>query len=519
MITMLPVVTAQQMKQIDRQAIEEWGIAGLVLMENAGRAVVNALCQELPDFKSHRFLIICGPGNNGGDGFVVARHLSNLGLPATCALLGTIGKLKGDALANAQILLNARFPILEISTPEQIARLIEEHTVIIDAIFGTGLSAPPAGIYARVIELLNQCPAYRVSIDIPTGVHADTGELLEPAVRADLTVTMALPKLGLLLYPGKTCTGKLVIADIGIPAKLLHQQADILLIDAASVRQILPARPPDGNKGTFGTCLLICGSRGYTGAACLTAMAAVRAGAGLVRLAYPASLSPIIESRVLEPVKHPLPETPAITLSPAALPEILKLTNLTNAVAIGPGISTSPETRNLLTELIPQIDKPLIIDADGINNLAGQLTILNQTRSPVILTPHPGELARLTGITPKEINQHRVQIAREFAEKNRVILVLKGAPTVIASPDHPVFINPTGNSGLATGGTGDVLTGLIAGLLAQNVRPLDAAITAVFLHGKAGDLAAKELTEYCLAAEDLLHYLPRAFAQLLHSSA
>jgi NAD(P)H-hydrate epimerase len=515
MILMVPVVTAQQMKTIDRLAIENWGIEGLVLMENAGRGVVAALSRELPDLSSHRVLIVCGKGNNGGDGFVAARHLHNLGVRTSCALLGTARELKGDALVNARMLLNAGLPVAEISEIDQLARLIAESTVIIDAIFGTGLTAAPTGIYARAIELINQHPAYTVSVDIPSGVNADTGELLEPAVRADLTVTMALPKIGLLLYPGKKCTGKLAVADIGIPKNLLHQHTTTFLIDEHSVRQIIPPRVPDGNKGTFGTCLLICGSRGYTGAACLTAMAAVRAGAGLVRLAYPQSLSPVIESRILEPVKHPLPETPEISLSPEALPRLLELNAAADAIALGPGIGTHPQTRALLTALLPQLEKPVVIDADGINNLAGQLEILKQTRVPVILTPHPGELSRLTGISPLEINRQRVNIAREFARQHQLILVLKGAPTVIASPDQRVFINPTGNSGLATGGTGDVLTGLIAGLLAQGAKPIDAAIAGVFLHGKAGDLAAQELTEYCLAAGDLLQYLPRAFARLL----
>lgn len=515
MITMLPVVTAQQMKQLDRQAIENWGISGLVLMENAGQGVVASLSQELPDFRLQKFLIICGRGNNGGDGLVVARHLYNRGVRVDCVVLGRIDQLKGDALANARILLNAGFPIQELSDARELTRSIKESSVIVDAIFGTGLTAPPAGIYSQAIELINQSSAYVVSIDIPSGVNADTGELLEPAVRADLTVTMALPKIGLLLYPGKRCCGKVIVVDIGIPKNLLSQGSETFLVDAEFVRENLPPRAPDGNKGSFGTSLLICGSRGYTGAACLAAMAAVRAGAGLVRLAYPQSLSPIIESRILEPVKHPLPETPEITLGLEALPILLKLSADADAVAIGPGISTNAETRNLLTQLIPNLKKPLVIDADGINNLAGQLEIINQAHAPVIMTPHPGELARLIRIPPSEINRHRVQIAREFARQHQIILVLKGAPTVIAAPDGRVFINPTGNSGLATGGTGDVLTGLITGLIAQGAQPLNAAITAVFLHGRAGDLAAQQLSEYSLAAEDLLDYLPQTFVQTL----
>ncbi|MEO0009266.1 MAG: NAD(P)H-hydrate dehydratase [candidate division WOR-3 bacterium] len=512
---MLPVVTGRQMQQIDRLAMENWGISGLVLMENAGRSVVDYLTAELSDFPHQRFLVICGKGNNGGDGLVITRHLLNRNLPVECAVLGKITELKGDARTNAQILLNAGFPLVEITAMEQLSCLLSGEKVIIDAIFGTGLASPPTGIYAQAIELINQSGAPVVSVDIPSGVNADTGEVLEPAVRARITITMALPKLGLLLYPGKSCAGKLLIADIGIPRKLLQEAGDTFLVDADSVRKLLPFRPPDGHKGTFGNCLLVCGSRGFTGAACLTAMAAVRAGAGLVRLAYPESLSPIIESAVLEPVKHPLPETQEKTLSLQALEPLARLTAGADAVAIGPGISTHPETRQLLMELLPRIEKPLVIDADGLNNLAGEVTTLSRLKPPVILTPHPGELSRLTGIPVQEINRRRVEIAREFSSLHNLFLVLKGAPTVIAAPDRRVFINPTGNSGLGSGGTGDVLTGLLAGLLAQGASPLNAAISAVFIHGLAADIGDSRLTEYSLAAGDLLSLIPQAMHQLL----
>lgn len=512
---MLPIVTARQMQQIDRLAVENWGISGLVLMENAGRSVVDFLAAELSDFRRQRFLVVCGKGNNGGDGLVITRHLLNRNLQVECVLLSRVAELRGDPRINAQILLNAGFPLIEITTIEQLSRLLSGEKVIIDAIFGTGLSSPPAGIYAQAIELINQSGAPVVSVDVPSGVNADTGEILEPAIRARITITMALPKLGLLLYPGRTCAGKLLIADIGIPRKLLHQAGDTFLVDADSVRKLLPFRPPDGHKGTFGTCLLICGSRGFTGAVCLTAMAAVRAGAGLVRLAYPESLSPIIESAVLEPVKHPLPETGEKTLSLQALEPLLELAAGADAVAIGPGITTHSETRQLLLELLPKIEKPLVLDADGLNNLAGDVTILNRIKPPVILTPHPGEMSRLTGIPIQEINRRRVEIAREFTSQHKVFLVLKGAPTVVAAPEGRIFINPTGNSGLGSGGTGDVLTGLLAGLLAQGASPLNAALSAVFIHGLAADIGASRFTEYPLAAGDLLSLIPEAFHQLV----
>lgn len=516
---MLPLVTAGEMKAIDHQAIEVWGIPSVVLMENAGRSVVLALEKEFKNLSGRNFLVLCGKGNNGGDGFVIARHLNNKGASVRCVLLGKINELKRDARTNAQILLNAAMKIEEIEQTHELCAIIKNQPVVIDAIFGTGLSTPPQGIFAEAIRLINESNAFVVSVDVPSGVDADTGKILEPAVHAHLTVTMALPKLGLFLYPGRNHIGKLIVADIGIPKQLLAENACCYLIDSDFVKTHLPARKPDGHKGTFGTCLLICGSRGYSGAACLTAMAAVRSGAGLVHIAYPESLGPIIESRVLEPVKHPLPETAEGTLSRQALKNLIDLAVNADAIAIGPGISTHRETRALLLELLLKIEKPLVLDADALNNLANSIELLKNVRTPVILTPHPGELSRLINLPPAEINSDRVGVSRSFAQNHHCILVLKGAPTVIAAPDGKVYLNPTGNSGLATGGTGDVLTGIICGLIAHGTEPLNAAICGVYLHGLAADLGALELTEYSLAAGDLLKFLPYAIRQTIdHSS-
>lgn len=518
---MLPLVTGREMKEIDRRAIEEWGIAGLVLMENAGRAVVDVFQKELGGVKDRRFLVLCGKGNNGGDGFVIARHLLNREGKVNCVLLGKVAELKGDARTNAQILLNAGYKIQEVTKPDELSRLSAvgcQLSAIVDAIFGTGLSSPPSGLAAETIRLVNQSQSYVISVDIPSGVDADTGAVLEPAIRAHLTVTMGLPKYGLVLYPGKACTGKLRIADIGIPYKLLKERANTFLVDDEFVRQNLPHRPPDGHKGSFGSCLLLCGSRGFSGACVLAAMAVVRSGAGLVHLGYPKGISSVIETCAIEPVKHPLPETDSETLSPAALAPLLELVSKVDSVAIGPGISTHPETRKLLLELLPQLEKPTVVDADGLNNLAGALEILSQVKAPLLLTPHPGELSRLIGKSPAEINADRIGTARNFAVTHKCILALKGAPTVIATPDGRAFVNPTGNSGLASGGSGDVLTGLITGFIAQGATPLGAAIIATFLHGLAADIGAQELTEYSLSAGDLLKYIPKAIANLIAPS-
>ncbi len=515
---MFPVVTAKEMKEIDRRAIAEWGISGLVLMENAGRAVVDVIEKELGGVKDKYFLVLCGKGNNGGDGFVITRHLLNRRAKVDCLLLGKVDELKGDARTNAQILLNSGFTIQVVVKPEEIYRLGVNRfrlSAVVDAIFGTGLSSPPEGIFAEAIRFINGANCYVVSVDVPSGVDADTGKVFEPAVQADLTVTMGLPKSGLLFYPGKKNTGKLLVADIGIPYQLLEENATAFLVDQEFVRSHLPPRQPEGHKGTFGTVLLICGSRGFSGAAVLSANAAVRAGAGLVRIAYPRSLTNVIESNAIEPVKHPLPETDAGTLSDNALEPLLELAESADSIAIGPGISTHPKTQNLLLKLLPSLKKPTIIDADGLNNLAGCLDTLAQVKAPLILTPHPGELSRLIGKSPGEINSDRLGIAKNFAHTHHCILVLKGASTVVASPDGKSWINSTGNSGLASGGTGDVLTGLIAGFIAQGVTPLDAAIIGVYLHGYTADLAVLELTEYALTAQDLLNYLPKAIRKIL----
>jgi NAD(P)H-hydrate epimerase len=352
---------------------------------------------------------------------------------------------------------------------------------------------------------------------------------------------MALPKLGLWLYPGRACAGTVEVADIGIAAEgdcprtgtvpktgrglsphgdcpqnpKAAEDGQTFLLDSDHVRSLIPARRPDGHKGTFGTALIIAGSRGFSGAACLAGRAAVRSGCGLVHLAVPAGIIDVVASCVVEAVKTPLPQTEEAALSPAALESILELSGESDAVAIGPGIGTDRRTRDLELAFLAEVGKPIVVDADGINNLAGRPDLLRHASSGLVLTPHPGEFSRLTGLKPEEINADRIGVSRRFATEHKVVLVLKGASTVVAAPDGRAFVNPTGNSGLASGGTGDVLTGLIVGLMAQGMSPLDAACAGVFLHGLAADIAVQSLTEYCLAAGDLPDYLSKAFAAVL----
>ena len=400
--------------------------------------------------------------------------------------------------------------------------------MVIDAIFGSGLTRAPAGLAAEAIKLINRSGTYVVSIDLPSGLQSDTGTPYEPCVRADLTVTMALPKLGLWLYPGRACVGTVEVADIGMPgpevlspkSKVQSPEPDqTFLLDAEHIRSLLPRRRPDGHKGTFGAALIIAGSRNFSGAAVLAGSAAVRSGCGLIRLAIPAGIADVVSSDVIEAVKIPLPQTDTEALSPAALESLLELAGDAEAIAIGPGIGTDPRTKELELDFLAEVEKPTVIDADGINNLAGRVDLLSRTKTQLVLTPHPGEFARLAGLKADDVNADRVGVSRRFATEKKVVLVLKGASTVVAAPDGRVFVNPTGNSGLAKGGTGDVLTGLIAGLMAQGMSPLDAACAGVYLHGLAADIAVQSLTEYCVAAGDLPDFLPRAFAAILKGNA
>lgn len=505
---MRKIVTAEQMRTLDRAAVEEWGIPGVVLMENAGRAAADELERALPDLTARRVAILCGRGNNGGDGFVIGRHLLNRGVDAACYLLGRVAELSGDARVNADSLLAAGGPLVETDDAGRLAAGLERAGVIVDALLGTGLTSAPRGLFAQAIELINAASSFVLALDLPSGVDADNGRVYEPAVRADLTVTMGLLKRGLRLYPGRTCAGRTVVADIGIPAARLQADPDMLETEARDIARLLPARPPDGHKGSFGTVLVIAGSRGFSGAACLCGMAAVRSGAGLVRMGFPSGIADVIESRLLEPVKHPLPETPEGTLDPSAAEPILELAREADSIALGPGLGAGPASRELVRRLLPGFERPVVIDADALNCLAGETGLLRELKAPAVLTPHPGEMARLDPGAGD-----RVGSARGFATGHRVFVVLKGAPTIIAGPSGPAYLNPTGDSGLGTGGTGDVLTGLIAGLIAQGAPALDAALAGTWLHGRAGELGSEALSPYGLAAGDLLEYLPKALRE------
>lgn len=510
----MKVVTADEMREIDRKATKERGIPGVVLMENAGRCVVTETERRYGCLEGKKICIVSGKGNNGGDGFVVARYATNRGAAVSVFIVGEKDDIKGDARINLEILLKSGIPVSELKDKKGLKELrqtLSTDNIVIDALIGTGLSSSVKGLHKEVIDAINSSAKPVVSVDIPSGVSSDTGEILGNAVVADMTVTAGLPKRGVLLYPGAKNAGVVKIADIGIPSSLLNDnRIKTNLVTIEQVKKMIPYREPDIHKGSVGHLLVIAGSVGKTGAACMTAMASLRVGTGLVTLASPASVNDILETKLTEVMTLPLPETDDQTISPYALEEIERIIHKMSAIAIGPGLSTNKETLSFIRSVVEKSVVPVIIDADGVNAFAGNLGMLRGLKSKVAFTPHPGEMARLLGISAKEVQNNRIGVVQSFAIEHRVHIALKGARTVISDPDGNVYINPTGNPGMATGGTGDVLTGMIAGFVAQGMDVLSSAILGVYLHGLAGDMAAMEYTEMGLIATDLIERIPEA---------
>lgn len=503
------------MKKVDTWAIKRLRIPGAVLMENAGRGCVNII-EEYFDLENLRVLIICGTGNNGGDGFVIGRHLQNRNAIVKIILIGKGSQLKGDALLNYRLAKKSKIEIHETKNAQSIKQLDNTFNpvVIVDALFGTGFKGAPKGIFRKVIETIIETDAFVFSVDIPSGINGDDGQYEKSCVIADATATMCLPKRGNLLYPGREFCGDLYVVDIGIPYNLIDEGFP-RIVEFEDINRLLPLRPPDGNKGTFGNILIIAGARGFSGAAAMAAISALKVGGGLVRLAAPEGIINALESKLLEVVKVPLPQTDEETISVNAIPILQQHLPKTDVVVIGPGITTHPETAQFLFEFLPHVSVPIIIDADAINIIAQDIKFFKKIRTPFILTPHPGELSRLIKQTPQEINLKRVDLAPKLAKEYSGVLILKGAPTIIASPDGDVYVNPTGNSGLASAGSGDVLVGMISGFLAQNLTPTEASTIAVFLHGLCAELAMEDSNEYALTAGDLITNIPHAINYIL----
>jgi NAD(P)H-hydrate epimerase len=515
------LVTAGEMQEMDRQTIENQGIPGLELMENAGRGATLALLNQFGDQAKTGVGIICGKGNNGGDGFVIARCLAEKGIKVGVYLLSKTEAVKGDAAANLKRLSNLNLTVNEIPDEDTFLKAkssLSRYGLIVDAILGTGLTSDVRGFFKTVINFINSTGIAVFAVDMPSGLNADTGQPCGVCIRAQGTATFALAKIAHFTYPGAEYTGKLEIIDIGIPQSVVKDVGPKqYLLTPEHIRGYLQPRRADIHKGRTGHLLVVAGSTGKTGAASMTAVSAMRAGAGLVTLGIAASLNPILEAQVLEVMTTPLPEYRNGILGDNAIDDIQQQAVGKTCLAFGPGIGQASKTRRLVEKVIGQIRIPLVIDADGLNNLAGQCQILKKRKAAAVLTPHPGEMARLIETTPAEVQRDRLKCAREFATNFGVHVVLKGAATVIAHPDGSAFINPTGNPGMASGGMGDVLTGVLAGFIAQGFSPQAAAEMAVYLHGAAADTLADRIGPIGYLAGEVMNAIPAEIKKLIET--
>ncbi|MGE0643672.1 MAG: NAD(P)H-hydrate dehydratase [Nitrospira sp.] len=511
---MTKIVTAAQMQELDRRTITESHVPATTLMERAGMGIVSSLEDRWGSVRGKTVTIVCGKGNNGGDGFVAARLLRRRHAKVHILTLTSPKELSPDAATMYKqfVRVAGKSPVRGYVSQSQVQALLHDSDLVIDALLGTGLSSPVTGRYAEVIERINDAHRPVLAVDLPSGLHADTGAVLGSTVCATLTVTFGLPKLGLYQGQGIDHAGEVVIVDIGIPTTYIDALSSrITLITKRAVQASFPQRRPASHKGTFGHAGIIAGSVGKTGAAALAARAALRVGAGLVTVATPSSVNDVLEAKLLEAMTVPMPETKARTLGRNALDRLVAFMTDRTAIAIGPGLSTAPETVELIQALTKHIDRPSVFDADALNALSGRIAPLTSCKTPPIITPHPGEMARLEPeATSQTVNNDRLGIATRFARERGLFVVLKGARTVVARPDGAIAICPTGNPGMATAGTGDVLTGIMVGLLAQGLPSWEAACAATYLHGVAGDMAAAEKGQAGMIAGDVIEQIPAA---------
>jgi NAD(P)H-hydrate epimerase len=514
----MKIATAADMKRIDEKSVQEHGLTVPKLMEAAGEAVVSVMEEKYGPLDKHTIGVLCGPGHNGGDGLVVARLLKRHKGSVVAVLLADPGDLPEDVTKQFTKAKAAKVPVLSVSEASQMPSFkaaFEECDLLVDALFGTGLSRNMEGLAKEAVQEMNRQKKPVVAVDIPSGMSADTGLPMGDAVRAEWTVSFGLPKIGFYTYAGRTFTGEVKVVNIGFPEALLTDPAlKHAVTEEEDVRCVLPHYDENTHKGTRGRLVVVAGATGLTGAACLCALGAQRIGVGLITVACPESLNPILEAKLTEPMTAPVPEVESGFLSLRAAGRIVHLTANVNAVVIGPGIGRHRETGQLLRELLVKLTVPMVVDADALNLLGGQMDIFKVVKTPVILTPHPGEAAWLLKSTITEVEQNRVRVAKQMAAGYNVVVVLKGPHTVIANPQGDVRINPTGNRALATAGTGDVLSGVIGGLLAQRLAPFDAAVAGAYIHGLAGMRASRRFGLDGVLAGDLLPVLPRVLRKV-----
>jgi NAD(P)H-hydrate epimerase len=526
----MKILTAAQMREIDRLTIEELGLPSLTLMENAGVQFVLALERRFPNLREHRVTILCGKGNNGGDGFVIARQLWMRGVSPRVVLLADPASLAADAAVNFNYLTRIGLEMWVARTFDDWLRLkpdLLNSTLLVDAILGTGLAKPLEGFYLEIVSDLNSGfpPVPVISVDMPTGLPSDTGDYIGESVRAAMTVTFTAPKVSHVFPPNSGYVGDLVVASIGAPPELVEQGAGLFLNlhEPSDVAPVLTPRLRDAHKGDFGRILIVAGGRGKTGAAALAGQAALRSGGGLVTVATASSAVPVVAASLAELMTEPLPETDTGAISARAFDYGVfgKVAAEKDIVAIGPGLSTHPDTVDFIRRVVRDFRMPMVIDADGLNALAGATELLDGRERLIVVTPHPGEMARLLGVSTADVQARRVETARALATAHHIYVVLKGHRTLVAEPEGQVHVSPTGNPGMASAGMGDVLTGIIPSFLAQfSGRAPGAVISAaVYLHGLAGDLAAAELGEMPITAGDIIRCFPQALRRVQEQAA
>ena len=512
------LVKASEMQEMDRLSIQELGIPGAVLMENAARGASRIFLDHFDPPDNSHVVLLCGRGNNGGDGYVMARYLHQEGLRVTVAVLSELDKISGDALINLDIIRQMDLEILEVPSADKLTTLhqiLYNCDFIIDGILGTGLNSPVRDFLGQIIEEINGLGKPIMAIDIPSGLNADSGQIMGVAINADLTVTFGFPKLGQLIFPGAELVGRLTRIDIGIPDTVSHRVSSRYhVVEPEDFIDLLNIEKQDIHKGNRGHLLILAGSTGKTGAAVLTALGGLRAGSGLVTLGVPKSLNHIFENKLTEAMTVPLPETEEGSISLEAEEEINRLMEGKTALAIGPGLSTNAETSAVVRHLIASSPLPMVVDADGLNALSGELNLLAGCKEKTILTPHPGEMARLAGLRNSDVQNDRIGTVAHFVEEHGCYLVLKGARTLIGEPNGVIHVNPTGNPVLSSGGAGDVLTGLIGGFLARAWPMAKAAVAGIYLHGLAADLLAEETGQVGILAGELLDVIPELMSSL-----
>lgn len=517
----MKIVNEKLMRKIEKKLFDEIGLPSIVVMENAVYSILKYLMKYYGDVKNKKIVILCGTGNNGGDGLGLARHLALEGVCVHVVVAGSPKRMTSEASLNFSVIKNMDIPYIIVENLQdcnkKVGHLIGISDIVIDAMLGIGLQDEVKGVIKQLVEVINQKKEQRnqavVAIDVPSGIHCDTGKVMGSAVKADLTITLGLPKIGLLLYPGAEYVGKLEVGSIGIPKTILSEfDMNMEKVDYDTIKQWIPKRVQPSHKGIYGKAMTIAGSKGMTGAAFLSSSASHKVGSGFAYLVLPESIYPMLSVKQTEAILLPKKEENG-SFSEQCIGETLHELQDMNSAAIGPGIRVTEGTIQLVEQVIKNAKIPIVLDADALNVVAQNIELLLQSQSPIILTPHPGEMSRLTNLPIEKISDNPVEVACEFALKWKVTVVLKGYPTIIASPTGEVYLNQTGNSGMATAGSGDVLTGMITGWLAQGVESVRAAVLGVYLHGLAGDLGAKKLGEHSLLASDILSHISEAIQQ------